>query len=136
MWGQLRAGSSPAPGILKRVIFFFISLLLVIGYMLFAALRNYSYYLNADELYLKSSQFEGKNVKVSGVAFKIKRENREARFFIQENGKGVYVTYKGAIPDAFGEGVPVVVEGVYKDETIKAKTLLTKCPSKYESASK
>jgi hypothetical protein len=37
--------------------------------------------------------------------------------------------------DAFKEGVQVIVEGRYDKDTntFKAKTLLAKCPSKYEA---
>ncbi|MEO0138791.1 MAG: cytochrome c maturation protein CcmE [candidate division WOR-3 bacterium] len=105
--------------------------MLVIGYILFAAATNYSYYLEANEI---TEKYANKKVKVSGVAFNIDKNGRDVRFFIQKNGKGVFVKYMGATPDAFGEGVPVVVEGTYKNDTIFAQTLLTKCPSKYESA--
>ncbi len=136
MWGQPRAGSSPAPGTLKRIVLFLVSLVLVIGYILFVASRNYSYYLEANELVENSIKYENKRVKVSGVAFKIERGTRYAKFFISKDGKGVYVEYRGSIPDAFGEGIPVVVEGVYRNGKIDAKTLLTKCPSKYETVSR
>ncbi len=129
--GATPCGFKSRPRHLKKVLFFFISLVLVIGYILFAAATNYSYYLEANEL---TEKYINKKVKVSGVAFKIDKNGRDVKFFIQKNGKGVFVKYVGATPDAFGEGVPVVVEGIYKNDTIFAKTLLTKCPSKYESA--
>ena len=43
------------------------------------------------------------------------------------------VTYQGTVPDAFKEGIEVVVEGKYNNGTFWASNILTKCPSKYES---
>ncbi len=113
---------------------FFLSLLLVVGYILFAASRNYVYYLTADELVSQAHRYEGKKVKVSGTVTQEERRGREVSFTIEENGKSVKVFYRGAIPDAFAVGTPVVVEGRYVGGEVRATTLLTKCPSKYESA--
>jgi cytochrome c-type biogenesis protein CcmE len=124
------------PPALKKVIFFFASLFLVIAYILFTAMYNQSYYLEANQIVENPSRFEGKSVKVSGVVFGVEKWGRNYSFFLSKEGKGVFVKYSGAVPDAFGEGVPVVVEGTYKGDTIFAKTILTKCPSKYESAQK
>lgn len=56
--------------------------------------------------------------------------------FQMTDGKEVIgVTYDGLMPDAFGEGREVVVEGTYDHprRTLHASKLVTKCPSKYES---
>jgi cytochrome c-type biogenesis protein CcmE len=44
------------------------------------------------------------------------------------------VHYRGVIPDTFKPGVEVIVEGGLDPGTqvFKAKTLMTKCPSKYK----
>ena len=44
------------------------------------------------------------------------------------------VVYLGSVPDTFKDGAEVIVEGGYAttDNHFKAKTLMTKCPSKYE----
>ncbi|NPB04115.1 MAG: cytochrome c maturation protein CcmE [Thermotogae bacterium] len=120
---------------MRKVAFFLLSLVLVVGYILFAASRNYVYYLTADELALQSVKYEGKRVKVSGTVVESSRNGRSLVFVIEENGKRVKVSYEGAIPDAFGVGMPVVVEGKYDGNSLRATTLLTKCPSKYESQS-
>lgn len=44
----------------------------------------------------------------------------------------VPVHYQGIIPDAFKAGAEVIVEGGMKSEYFLAKTLMTKCPSKYQ----
>ncbi len=118
---------------MRKVVFFFVSLLMVVGYVLFAASRNYVYYLTADELAAQVQKYEGRKVKVSGTVIEANRKGRTVSFTIEENGKRVRVSYTGAIPDAFSVGTPVVVEGRYEGGEVKATTLLTKCPSKYES---
>lgn len=47
-------------------------------------------------------------------------------------GQSVKVRYAGAIPDAFEPGAEVIVEGGMNDQGFLAKSLMTKCPSKYE----
>jgi len=52
------------------------------------------------------------------------------------DGKDVIgIVYDGLMPDAFGEGREVVVEGSYDHyrRTLHASKLVTKCPSKYEA---
>ena len=47
----------------------------------------------------------------------------------------ISVRYRGVVPDLFEPGVEVILEGGYmvQDGVFNAKTLMTKCPSKYES---
>ncbi len=57
-------------------------------------------------------------------------------FFQITDGKEVIgVVYDGLMPDAFGEGREVVIEGNYSHpaRTLNATKLVTKCPSKYEA---
>ena len=42
-------------------------------------------------------------------------------------------TYTGILPDMFAEGREVVVEGRYESPGLKAKQIMTSCPSKYEA---
>jgi len=52
-----------------------------------------------------------------------------------DSDKAIRVRYAGAIPDAFRPGAGVIVEGgVRTDQNIfMATSLMTQCPSKYES---
>lgn len=57
-------------------------------------------------------------------------------FFQMTDGKEVVgVVYDGLMPDAFGDGREVVVEGTYDHSrrALHATKLVTKCPSKYEA---
>jgi cytochrome c-type biogenesis protein CcmE len=44
------------------------------------------------------------------------------------------VVYHGTVPDTFKVGRQVVLEGHYKDDVFTAKSILTKCASRYEPA--
>jgi len=48
--------------------------------------------------------------------------------------KVLWITYKGAIPDAFAPGAEVIVEGLYRGNqgSMEAQKLMTQCPSKYK----
>lgn len=51
--------------------------------------------------------------------------------------KSLPVHYQGAVPDAFQEGLQVVVDGRMDSQgTFQGRELIVKCPSKYESKSK
>lgn len=47
----------------------------------------------------------------------------------------IAVQYRGVVPDLFQPGAEVILEGGYlvQDGVFNAKTLMTKCPSKYEA---
>jgi len=61
-----------------------------------------------------------------GVRFQL--EDKELK------DKILWITYEGAIPDAFAPGAEVIVEGVYSgsQESMEAIKLMTQCPSKYK----
>lgn len=50
----------------------------------------------------------------------------------EQNSQIVWVDYKGAVPDTFEVGAEVIVEGRMGASQFEAKSLMTKCPSKYE----
>ncbi len=79
------------------------------------------------------------SVRVTGTvqAGSIVRDDANERIsFIINDGKAVLpVTYTGVVPDIFRAGIQVVVEGKYSGQgSFQALTLLTKCPSKFQSA--
>lgn len=85
----------------------------------------------------------GKQVKVGGtvVAGSWDKKANPMRFVIRgENdsagtGPTLKVIYTGTVPSTFGDGVVAIVTGTLgSDGTITAPDMITKCPSKYESA--
>ena len=60
-----------------------------------------------------------------GVHFRLEDKDNKAQTII--------VRYKGAVPDTFKPGAEVIVEGAMEHgDAFNAKTLMTKCPSKYQ----
>lgn len=84
--------------------------------------------------------YEGKKVQVSGsvVADSISSEGSTAVFEIApEEGDAseeLQVSYDGALPATFGAGVVAICTGTVQDGVLNATEMVTKCPSKYESA--
>jgi len=80
-----------------------------------------------------------RNVRVSGniVGESIVWEPRDLRLafeIVDESGQ-LAVVYHGSRPDMFRDGAELVVEGKLNAEGVfEARTLLLKCPSKYEEA--
>ena len=61
--------------------------------------------------------------------------NERISFIINDGKAALPVTYSGVVPDIFRVGIQVVVEGKYSGQgAFQALTLLTKCPSKFQSA--
>ena len=79
------------------------------------------------------------SVRVTGTvqAGSIVRDDANERisFTISDGKAALPVTYSGVVPDIFKVGIQVVVEGKYSGQgAFQALTLLTKCPSKFQSA--
>jgi len=110
-----------------------------VGFLLVTAFQtNAVYYLTVSELHGATPGIYGQPVRVAGkvAAGSIQRDPTTLLVsFVAEDDSGrLPVTYKGVLPDIFGEGVEVVVEGKYAESgTFTAGTLLAKCPSKFES---
>ena len=88
-----------------------------------------------------SGDYQGRNVQVSGsvVADSLKSEGSTALFEIQpeesDGSQTLAVSYDGALPATFGTGVVAICTGtVDENNTLICSELVTKCPSKYESA--
>lgn len=84
--------------------------------------------------------YEGKRVQVSGsvVADSISNEGSRVSFAIaSEDGSSdvMRVAYDGALPATFGTGVVAICTGTVEGAgSLDCTELVTKCPSKYESA--
>ncbi len=110
------------------------------GYLVYTGLtENSVYFLNVSEALaventkLKAARLFGtvgaENIRklegVSGVEFEL--------IDAESMDKSLAVRYKGVVPDTFKAGAEVIVEGgLSEDGVFTAKTLMTKCPSKYE----
>jgi len=87
-------------------------------------------------------QHAGKPVKLTGEVLRHSGNAATAgglAITLKDNGtaRTVRVVYHGDVPDAFGDGKHVVVDGRMQNGVFVAKTdsLVTKCPSKYGTKS-
>lgn len=99
-----------------------------------------TYYYEVNELLDKGTEVYGKNVRVGGEVAPGSQSDVtkfELRFTLLDiNGENsIPVIYNGAVPDTFRDGRGVIIEGKYTAAGIfEAKTIITKCGSKYEPA--
>ncbi|GAU07680.1 cytochrome c maturation protein CcmE [Desulfoplanes formicivorans] len=112
-----------------------------IGYLLFSGLSKDSvYFLNVSEaLAMDSSQLSQARLfgNVATQGLERSSDAMELSFVLVDKKDATQtlpVHYRGVVPDTFKPGVEVIVEGGLDPGTrvFKAKTLMTKCPSKYK----
>lgn len=88
----------------------------------------------------QDSQYVGKRIQVSGTVVDDSYVTGDdgITFSVSDTddpSKTIDVVYSGAVPSTFGNGITAISTGVMgEDGTLQATELLTKCPSKYESA--
>ncbi|EGB16506.1 cytochrome c-type biogenesis protein CcmE [Pseudodesulfovibrio mercurii] len=129
-------------------IVYAVALVLFLGglsYLIFSGLTQDSvYFLNVTEA-LAQDRAEIGNArlfgKVSPRGLSIADGKLGADFDLVDkvdHDKTLRVEYKGALPDTFKADVEVIVEGKFSPDgrVFVARTLVTKCPSKYEEKSK
>lgn len=109
---------------------------LTVGYLIYAAARgSAAYYVTIGELAEQSPTLRSVRVTGNVVGESIVWEARDQRLqFEIADGSGLLpVSYHGSRPDMFRDGAEVVVQGKLNAEGVfEAKTMLLKCPSKYE----
>lgn len=111
-----------------------------VGYLVLTGVKQTGMrYLTVTELAQLSRAPRSEGFRLDGkvVAGTIDYDKREQRLaFSMTDGKAnIAVVYSGLMPDAFGDGREVVVEGTYHQDrrVLEASKLVTKCPSKYEA---
>lgn len=110
------------------------------GWLLYSGLSQDSvYFLNVSEA-LAMDQTQLKQARLFGTVGPEQINRHEGGLGVafdltdQKNGSQlIRVDYKGAVPDAFKVGAEVIIEGSFNpDNSFKANSLITKCPSKYK----
>lgn len=111
-----------------------------VGYLVFSGFsENSVYFLNVAEAKaaspdrLISARLFGT---VAGEGIKKHRDRPGVSFLLEDKDNAsqiIEVSYSGPVPDTFKAGAEVIVEGGMGPEgRFAAKTLMTKCPSKYQ----
>jgi cytochrome c-type biogenesis protein CcmE len=136
-------GEKPSRRRRKRLpISFILGGLAILGaviYLIYANTQaNAAFYLTVSEL-KSCTTCAAQSIRVAGVvqagSVVNNEQNQQISFVIADSGQSLPVVYSGIVPDIFGPGITVVVEGHYTGTgPFQAQTLLTKCPSKFQAA--
>lgn len=88
-----------------------------------------------------NQEFMGERVKVTGTVISGSWDGNSSpmRFDIRDEGATtgpmISVVYTGNVPSTFGDDVTAILTGtINEDGVLESGTMITKCPSKYESA--
>jgi cytochrome c-type biogenesis protein CcmE len=117
-----------------------IAILGAILYLVYANTQaNAVYYMTVPEL-KQCTTCAKQSVRVAGYVQtgSIKHDGRtqSISFVIEDSHQTLPVVYSGVVPDIFRAGIQAVVEGHYTGKgPFQARTLLAKCPSKFQNGS-
>ncbi len=110
-----------------------------LGYFTFQAMQSsWSYYYSVDEFSANISDMNNYSFRIAGRV-KPGSVNRDLQkmnltFTLAGTKTEIPVIYEGTVPDNFTDDIEVVVEGrLDENKSFKAKTLMTKCESKYKA---
>ncbi len=125
---------------MRKLKYLFLGLAILLGltYVIYAGFqKSFVYYFTVSEI-VQTPPRNNADVKVTGTVKKgsVKKDMDRVEFILTEGGREIKVVYRGILPDAFAEDNEVIAEGKF-DRTamlVKAHTLMTKCPSRYENA--
>lgn len=121
-----------------------IILIVVVAILLGASSKDGAYSRTVKEV-AGNKDLAGERVRVSGEVVKGSwdRKANPMRFEIRdekakEGAPTIKVEYSGGVPSTFGDGVVAVVTGELSSDStlITTDDMITKCPSKYQSATK
>ncbi len=110
------------------------------GYLVYSGLsENSVYFLNVSEaLAVESDKHQAARLfgTVAEKDLSMLNDSPGVNFRLvdaDDSSKTLMVYYKGAVPDTFKAGAEVIIEGTLgTDGSFTAKSLMTKCPSKYQ----
>lgn len=123
----------------KRRLTFVGLLIVVVAIVLFVVLGSGSTAQALSVGEAASGTYDGKKVQVSGqvVDNSFTTQGSSTTFDVcdeNDSSQTLHVTYEGALPATFGNGITAICTGKVDDGTLTATEMVTKCPSKYESA--
>ncbi len=119
-----------------------------VAYLMYTGVRETAvYYITVEEFAQRRHSLVGEGVRIAGrvtpgsVQRRMSPRGEEVWFELgdfQDDGHVtpvIRVFYVGVVPDMFRDegGSDVIVEGQYDGSILRAQTVLTSCPSKYEA---
>jgi cytochrome c-type biogenesis protein CcmE len=106
------------------------------GFVVFQFLNNSTtYFCNADELGVKAECTGSRHIRLQGtVTPQSVQKGSPLKFSVTYGTATVPVTYEGDPGGVFCEGIPVVVEGIYKSNMFQGDRILIKHTEQYRAA--
>lgn len=124
-----------------KIFLAFATISLVLVWLVFSGFDNETmqYYASITEVKASTINNPDKGLRVKGKlvdgSLVSSETSLDKSFRIVEKDQELEVHYSGLLPDTFKDGADVLVEGKYNvNGYFEAKTVMAKCPSKYESA--
>jgi len=123
----------------KRIIIGGLVICLAIGYLGYTLLESsLPYYSTVSELKGGGDSVYGRGVRVNGEvvpdSIEFDARNLILTFVITDERQSLPVVYEGIVPDTFNNQTQVVLEGKLDSTGLfHARSIMTKCPSKYEA---
>lgn len=122
----------------KKFILGGVVILAMVGFLVATTLQSTGvYYLSVNEARTQLKPGGTQVVRINGVAdlktVKWDAQKLNLAFDIVEGDRRLPVLFHGVMPDTFQQSESVVVEGTLASNGVfDARTLLVKCPSRYE----
>ena len=110
-----------------------------LGYFTYQAMQSsWSYYYSVDEFSANIADMNNYSLRIAGRvkhgSVKRNLEKLNLTFTLAGAKTEIPVLYEGTVPENFAEDIEVVVEGrLGENKSFEAKTLMTKCESKYKA---
>ena len=116
------------------LILSFVSLAVIIFFVLRSLEENVIYFFSPTEIYNKSDISFNKKIRVGGLVKEgsISKSGTIINFIITDLKNEIIVSYNGSVPNLFSEGKGVIAEGKLKDKKyFVADTILAKHDENY-----
>ena len=116
------------------LILSFVSLAIIIFFVLKSLEENVIYFFSPTEIYNKSDISFNKKIRVGGLVKEgsISKSGTIINFIITDLKNEIIVSYNGSVPNLFSEGKGVIAEGKLKDKKyFVADTILAKHDENY-----
>ncbi|HVL05705.1 MAG TPA: cytochrome c maturation protein CcmE [Acidimicrobiales bacterium] len=108
--------------------------LAALGFLVFQGLGNATlYFRTADEAVAQRDQLGDRRFRIEGdvVDGSVRQDGNDVSFTLTKNDVQVPVQHKGDPPELFRPGIPVVLEGRFKDDHFSSDRILVKHSETY-----
>ena len=108
--------------------------LAALGFLVFQGLGNATlYFRTADEAVAQREQLGDRRFRIEGdvVDGSVRQVGNDVSFILTKNNVQVPVQHKGDPPELFRPGIPVVLEGRFKDDYFSSDRILVKHSETY-----